>query len=352
MPILAVAGGEAGDILHIVQTRHSDARLADGHDLVLKTLYLQDQVQGLWTDSQGPILQVQFGQTNGEPNAWLAVRCPRATLLFRPILCESKVSVGPHIPLLCSPRNRPIFRFDPNHIATLPIQRSGGSPHVDFSFNPWNSYEMAIIDQNQNWSVWKIRSVNMSDSAWQLHPGPSGRLTATTAHFANSEYTQLALDGWSIVKWVNEGRALLFFGRKNGILFDLQNGSEQLIGLDLGLEDTSDCILDVQQTSSSHQYLFVLTSSRVFWLRLNIEHSGSREQPRFALQILQSWHHLRYEEAGSLRFEILDRKTSTIIRVKRSLCDWLILTKDLSYFCSRGGQNSRLSSLLDLPGLS
>ncbi|KAL9032138.1 MAG: hypothetical protein Q9214_008093, partial [Letrouitia sp. 1 TL-2023] len=242
VPVAATVSGIAGELVKIVriEKKHVEWPHKNKSNISVETLRVNEQ--GVWTGNGTPIQQLCFAYVDGEPSEWLAVRYYGATSILRPILWDSVGFTNhlTHFPTLTS--DYPIDRIDPNHIATLPISRTGGAPHADVCFNPWNPREFAITDNVGRWSIWKTECLSKSKGAWRLRPGPSGQIKesaiAETPNSSNDE------NGWGAILWVDKPTTLIVVRRRMFVLQDLAHHPCQLASPDLSLKGTSDWILD------------------------------------------------------------------------------------------------------------
>ncbi|KAL9030294.1 MAG: hypothetical protein Q9196_001570 [Gyalolechia fulgens] len=175
VPVVAVPGGLAGQLVRVVQLVPEIVGWDGQGNIKLKNEGFQSRVQGLWSGNGSRIQQLHFVKSDIERTEWLAVRYGGATSILRPVLREKEV---PQLHHLC---HLPVvedveFRIELEQIVTLTTRRSGGIPHADICFNPWSPSEFAIVDQSSRWSVWKIQSINATTGVWKLASGLSGRL--------------------------------------------------------------------------------------------------------------------------------------------------------------------------------
>ncbi|KAL9613999.1 MAG: hypothetical protein Q9167_001479 [Letrouitia subvulpina] len=310
VPVVATVCGTAGELVKIVRTEKEHLEWPNKKKFNISVEVLQVNEQGLWTGNGSPIQQLCFAYVDGAPSEWLAVRYHGATSILRPVLRDSVGSTSHSVHLRALTSGYPICRIDPNHIATLPVSHTGGAPHVDVCFNPWNPHEFAITDHNGRWSIWKIECLNKLKGAWRLHPGPSGLLKESaiekTPDSGNDE------TGWGAILWAEKPTSLVVARRRMFALQDLAHHPSQLTTPDLSLKGTSDWILDVRRGVSDKNYIFVVTSSRLFWLYVASTTDDLSGAPRSAIKVLLSWTHFRNATDLSLRISILEEEKRTL----------------------------------------
>ncbi|KAL9006084.1 MAG: hypothetical protein Q9188_001157 [Gyalolechia gomerana] len=216
VPVVAVPGGPAGQLVRVVQLVPEIVGWEGKSSIGLKNESFSSRVQGLWSGNGSRIQQLHFARSDFEPTEWLAVRYGGATSILRPILREKEMSQLHHFSPLPGIEDVE-FRLELEHIVTLTTRYSGGIPHADICFNPWNPSEFAIVDRSSCWSVWRIQSVNGTTGVWKLASGLSGQLEEPlsngTQQPVNSEPKH---DGWGAVKWISNGAGLVVCNRRNG----------------------------------------------------------------------------------------------------------------------------------------
>lgn len=321
VPVAATVSGIAGELVKIFRIEKEYLEWPHKNQSNISVEVLQINEQGMWTGNGSPIQQLCFAYVDGEPSEWLAVRYHGATSILRPVLWDSVSSANHSTRFHALTSDYPIYRIDPNHIATLPVSRTGGAPHADVCFNPWNPREFAITDHGGRWSIWKTECLSKSKGAWRLRAGPSGQIKesaiAETPNSSNDE------NSWGAILWADKPTTLIVVRRRMLVLQDLAHHPCQLATPDLNLKGTSDWILHVQRGVSDNNSIFVVTSSRLFWLYVSSPKDNLSDVPRSAIKILLSWTHFRNTADLSLRVSILEEKESQFlvypIHMKRQL---------------------------------
>ena len=304
VPIVATAGGKAGEAVRLALLGRTQTGWHGNKTVSLNTLSVVDQEQTVWSGHGGPIQQLNFAEVAGSPTTWLAVRYPGATMILHPVLRRSRTSSDFPDQSNCWGLY-PTSRLDPNPIATLLIERSGGAPHADVSFNPWYEKQFATVDHYGLWSVWDIENQDRRKDIWTVKTGSAGYI-----HDAQGESLGLSsnmADGWGSVLWACNVYTLLVFSRKSFILCNLRDASERVMGPDLAQAKNGDWILGVKRSPSDESLVFVVTSSRIFWLRIvGFGENKEKGLPNFGATILLSWRHFRDQGDTSLFLNILN----------------------------------------------
>ncbi|KAL8731276.1 MAG: hypothetical protein Q9166_003500 [cf. Caloplaca sp. 2 TL-2023] len=313
VPIVAFVGGVAGEFVRFIQLIPEVLSCDGGTPCQFRGESFQPRVQGLWLGNGSPVQQLHFAQSNGEPLEWLAIRHGGATSILRLVLREVEV------PTRYSKAHAPILeadvevRIELEHIVTLPAQGSVGALQTDICFNPWKPLEIAVLDQSSRWNIWKIESVNKHINAWTLEAGPSGHLTDEASDAAWDETdTEPKYDGWGALRFIDHGAALLVCNRRNSACLELRDQPTRFPRPKLALRKSADWILDIKQDSTSPNYIFITTSSRIFWVHIASESVEGAEWPQSNVKILLAWLHFGNVEDLSLSTEVMTLGSSIL----------------------------------------
>lgn len=313
VPVVAVPGGPAGQLVRVVQLVPEIVGWEGKSSIGLKNESFSSRVQGLWSGNGSRIQQLHFARSDCEPTEWLAVRYGGATSILRPILREKEMSQLHHFSHLPGIEDVE-FRLELEHIVTLTTRYSGGTPHADICFNPWNPSEFAIVDRSSCWSVWRIQSVNGTTGVWKLASGLSGQLEEPlsdgTQQPVNGEPKH---DGWGAVKWISNGAGLVVCNRRTIACFELRDPPRQSpVIADLGLKKLNIWILHAEQNVSNPDYFFIATSSRILWVHLTLGYSKKKRRPQLSANLLLAWPHFRNEMDPSLSMQIANLDSSIL----------------------------------------
>lgn len=311
VPVVAIPGGAAGEFIRVIQLIPAIVGWGEGSDVQLRDNVFQPRVQGLWCGNGSRIQQLQFAQSDDGPTEWLAVRYGGNTSILRVILRATEVPTRDSTSRLPAIEDNADFCIELKQVVTVSMQRSGGAPHAAICFNPWNPRQFAVVDQAFHWTVWTIRSINTKTDVWTVDAGASGYLVQDrTGDDEESAPNESKFDGWGAVDWVDNGTSLIVCNRRRIVCFEAQNPSRPRLIPDLGLENTRDWILDVKKAPTNPTHLFIVTSSRVFLLRLTSEHAGDEDQQQLDVKILLSWTHFRNDFDVSLSMQVYDLGSS------------------------------------------
>ncbi|KAL9583055.1 MAG: hypothetical protein Q9212_002935 [Teloschistes hypoglaucus] len=305
--VVAIVGGAARGLVRVFQLVPQIIGSKSQSELRIKTEILNQKLQGIWPGPGSPIRQLQFAQENGKLTEWLAVRHGQGTSILRVLLRESEVPTTYNLCEIPTTDPNVEFRFELQHIVTLPVRRSGGASHADVCFNPWDPWEFAVVDESSRWSTWSIKNVSMKTNAWTLEARRSGRCTPSSldATGLRSE-SKARRDGWGAVKWICGAAGLLICGRKHIGAAELRGVPNYLPLSDFGLSATADWMLDVKQSPTDPQRVFILTSSRVLWAQLGQHDAADNDRSQLDARVLLGWTHFRDKHDTSLSLQVVD----------------------------------------------
>ena len=261
---------------------------------------------GHWFDTAESILQVSSAiQTKGRQ--FLVVK-PSGTTILRPKIADARIqSWIRERPTAVSPSAK--RRIDPCPVVTIPMSRTGGSPHVHAALNPRCDDMVTIIDASGQWSIWKVshRNARSTGSLYQAHLQSSNNFRIVQDR--TSTMMSAPGDDWRRIIWFagpEEGMdRVLICDRRIAVAFDK---SGQLLGsVDMRLGPPSDrnVILDIKNSDRRREHLFVLTTSRM--MVFTSSKGASEEKKGFEpLDLVCSWNHFRDRADLSLRMSVLE----------------------------------------------
>ena len=305
MPIVALTAGAAGELVKLVRLTPAKMVWDDGGDAHLDCTTARGGEEGFWMGNGSRVQQLVFAEAEGKPSHWLAVRYHGAISILRPLLLQDTDITASH-----DSDTLPFSRLDANH--TLTLAEQNGAPFSDVCFNPWNNQQFATIDQEGCWTIWDIEvSLN------QKEKGHGTVIQRSQGHIAN-DYKEGAAssspiaDGWHRVIWVGAKDSIAVASRRSLSVFDIGNPSKMLYVIDIDQGKQGDWLLDIKQCSLDVNSLFVVTSSRILWIRAASAgdyHKSDEVKP--GASILLSWDHFRDREDITLRLNIIGVSDST-----------------------------------------
>ena len=297
--VAAVVGGTAGEAVRFVRLFKQQLKWEGEIEAQFDTRGLDGGEQGTWVSNGGPVQQLCFSNGVDGPGNWLAIRCAVVITILRPLIRRLPISAH-HVPLGDIYNSS---RLDPNPFVQLSIRRTGGESFVDVSFNPWNDHQFAVLGLSGSWSIWNVEGQYQRRNTWAVKAGLSGHLEPQTSH---SE--ALSDDGWGAILWAANSDTVVVARRSIIAIYDVKRASTRLNTSNLKCLTQSDWILDIKRSSRSPRDVFVLTSARIFWLRLGIDEDDGDKNAQRTAKILLSWWHYRSHEDTSLHILLDDSK--------------------------------------------
>jgi RNA polymerase I-specific transcription initiation factor RRN6 len=291
--VAALVAGEGRNILRLTFLQKENMGWGADKNVRMRGETLRDAESGYWNEEAAPIQQLCFAQSE-ERSALLAVRLPAKTVLFRPFYTQC-VKAAPHSPYYSLPPST----IDAHPILHLDIEQTGGSPHVDVTFNPDYQLQFAVVDQNRVWSVWDIGHARKGDlySLSCLVQGPIA---------PPEEADQIADDGWARILWVGDVNTILVCNRRQLSIIDIKGGSFTYLPWPKQLAWRSEeWILDVRSHPLLRSHFFILTSSNLFLISVTtLAEAAGMATGAAGAHVLLSWRHYRGAEDFTLSLSV------------------------------------------------
>lgn len=297
VPVIAFATGNAADTLQLACLSREEIEYVPEGDTGKKfrvpSIVGDVRTSMVRTES---ILQVSFSQQNaqGKGDNFLLVRSLTQTTIFEPLL---------HRDTFVHSSVQERSSLDLNPLVTLDALVTGGHPHVDSVFHPLNHRTLAIVDEEGNWSTWKIRGRRSTTARvlYQAHLGCSGRIFSWK-YSRRPDGVGLYFDGWHKVVWLSSNGQridmLLVCNRRMIKVFDTTG--KEICDIDARLDRGNGVyILDVQAGPVSN-LCFILTSSRVLLFDLK-EREWKDPASSKGPSLMCAFHHFQEPTNVSLR---------------------------------------------------
>lgn len=264
--IVAIPCGEAGHVLKLVKPRPE--RLGwDSQNGVRLSMGSTNVDEGHWFGTGGTILQIASVDDGNELSTWFAVRQAAMITIFRPIFRKAP---KPFIPPAGHIATYPPSCLDANPVATLTRQESGLKEHVDVSFNPWYGRQFAVVDRAGQWSSWDIEGRQKRRSAFNIVPGKMGQIYDDFGE--NSAIPGYKLPGdvgeWHRILWAGSVSTMIVANRRHLAIFETKSKPIRLPSHSFNTSLLKDWILDIKRSTVDLSHLFVLTTTRIFWLKV------------------------------------------------------------------------------------
>jgi RNA polymerase I-specific transcription initiation factor RRN6 len=303
--IVAMAHGQAGNILRLIKPRVEALGWDGRHGTKLRSLNPASSEECFWAEDGGSIQHITFAADGDGQTSWLAVLKAEFTTILRPIYRR----VQAPSPLIAHSSIRyPASRLSANPILTLKNEKTGARPHVDVSFNPWYIRQFAIFDQQGYWTVWDIEGQKRRRATFEAKPGKSGHIHDDLISDQSFKIYGSA-DGWGRIMWAGSVSTLVVCDRRSLAVFDLKSAPKRLYSPELVHPNSTDWILDVKRNPNNLHQIFVLTSNQVFWLQINA--AGEDRDGLYGYvgaRILLSCRHFRNGEDDTAKFELFGEK--------------------------------------------
>lgn len=284
VPIVAAVGGKSGELLRLVLLHKELLKWKKDKDVRLQSLSSRGAEECIWSKFDSPIQQLVFAEAEENPCCWLAVRYPQAIEILRPLVRQS---------------NAKSSHLVPNHIVSLSLQDAHGTPFSNITFNPWNNQHIATINQQGQWSTWKVSRKAAHKGFWTIEETASGR--AFDGDADDTDGFDPSDPVWYAIHWILDENTIIIAGRRKLTMFDIRHRGKRLEVPGIIPRNSADWILDIKKEVSNTARVFILTSSTIHWLHV----STSGEANGLDAQCLISWKHFRDPEDVSLRITTL-----------------------------------------------
>ena len=252
--LVAFPTGPTGSDLRVMQVRKQRRGWHDVKDVYLKVPTISGE-EAIWRGPGVPIQFVVFANPVESAQAYLAIRLITKTIIVRPRLRKGRLPVG--------------SRLDFSSQLSLEIDQTGGSPHADVAFNPWNPRQLALLDQAGTWSVWEIDD--------KLARRPKKIHTMSMPSDDVKESKQFLDRCWGRVTWISGRSLLAVCTRREVKIYGLwETTPVELEVLNAGLSDLG-WLLDMVSIPTRSDFLVVLTSVHIVVYHINVTKSHDLE---------------------------------------------------------------------------
>lgn len=306
IPIAAVACGENGYSLAFHRIDDELVNLEREKRYRTRVPSIGSVDPGLWIGSGAPIQQIKFSQPVEEAASWMAARFSNSTVIFRPLYHRGRVPAS-FAKNASQPPRMPVQNslLDPNPIVEISSSKTGGHPHADVTFNPWYQKQIGVIDKRGDWSLWNISNKQ------RRKDGFADRTISGSLPWVDNEGNRSfndggRYDGWASIEWIGGVDKLIACDRRCIILYLIESVPIRSLPIELGLRQKSEWILDIKRSPANMSHVFILTTSRVFWLDVShdlVSLDAGNTTSSLCPQL--SWHHFRDADDTTLRLTSL-----------------------------------------------
>ncbi len=264
--IIAIPCGAAGHILRLIKPRIETRGWGKQSGARLSLLNPEPLDMGHWVGIGGTIHQLIFANGEHEKDCWLAVRQATVTTIFRPKYGQVH---KPSVPASECSTSFPPTRLNANPVATLTALRTGSRSHSDFTFNPWFSRQFAVVDTSGYWSIWEIAKPHSRKGSEFLVSKKTGMIYDGHVQDNSPKASDHDhADGWYRILWACNLSTIVVCNRRHLTIFDIKNKAVAIGHANLFPTGNTDWILDIKRSTTNLNYLFVLTTSRIFWIEI------------------------------------------------------------------------------------
>lgn len=299
-PVIAIPHGEAGHVLRLIRPGIERHGWGSKNSVIVSLLGAKPLDCGHWVGTGGTIHQISFAEDGNVASTWLAVRQAFETTIFRPMYYSIP---QPAVVPVGYGQMYPPSRLSTNPVAVLTAERTGSNRHVDIAFNPYYTRQFAVVDDTGSWSIWDIEGRVRQQSTLELIPGKSGHIYDDYLHDPSLNDLNSA-DGWHKFLWAGNVSTIVVCNRRHIAIFDIKSSPFRLNGTEILPPSSTDWIRDVKRSPQNVSHLFVLTSSRIFWVEV-IAAAEDKEGDSGIRPIL-SYRHFLDANDGTLKLTVLE----------------------------------------------
>ena len=302
--ILCKPCGGAGHVLQLIKPdierrgwgRYSAAKLM--------LLELEPSERGYWAGTGGAIRQIESADDENESGAWLAVRQDTIITIFRPLYGRLHHFASPttgFCPIDSS------SRLNPNPVATLATERITTEDYMDVSFNPWYARQFAVVDARGYWSIWDLERQNGKGSPEKLIPGKKGNLNDGHDQDLVSRPPIDHADGWYRILWACNINTIVVCNRLEIAVIDITSAFVRLQSIEILTGNSTEWMIDLKRSSEHLNYLFILTTCRIFWVEVFPPGEDGEDQiASSGIKVKLSYRHFRDPNDETLRLTLVN----------------------------------------------
>lgn len=195
----------------------------------------------------------------------------------------------------------------PFSVVAFPVVQSSDHNHADVAFNPLYNRQIALVDQSGRWSIWDYEPRHSKKTLPKLVAGKSGQILDDYDPDPILRIPEHSLiDGWHRIFWVCNLTTILVCSRTHLAVFDIKSNPSRLDSTEFLVSKGIEIILDIKRSAGNLNHVFVLTSSRIYWIEVVPpgENGDGSEVPGGVKMIL-SYRHFRNENDDTMRLTTL-----------------------------------------------
>jgi RNA polymerase I-specific transcription initiation factor RRN6 len=311
--ILCMPCGSAGHILQLIRPTPERRGWGKRSAAKISLLELESSEQGYWAGTGGAIRQIENADDENESENWLAVRQDTTITIFRPLYGKLHNSAGSRIGFRQSIH---LSRLNPNPVAALTSDRSTSKDYVDVSFNPWYTRQFAVVDARGYWSIWDLERQDGKSSPERLISGKKGDF-----YYRDDPGSTLKpppddlADGWHRILWACNINTIVVCNRRQIAVIDIKSIPVRLPDIEILGGNNSELILGVKRCHALLNYLFILTTSRIFWVEVvPAGGAGGDQIASGAIKVILSYRHFRDANDETLRLTLINSDPGMVLK--------------------------------------
>lgn len=309
--ILCMPCGGGGHILQLIRPtperrgwgKHSAAKLS--------LLELESSERGYWVGTGGAIRQIESSDDGNESGTWLAVRQDTIITIFRPLYGKLHNSTGPSTGF-CPAKSS--SRLNPNPVASLSSERTASEEFMDVSFNPWYARQFALVDSRGHWFIWDLERQDGKGSPEQAISGKKGVFhdSCDPDPMLKTPPDDYA-DGWYRILWICNINTLVVCNRRNIAVIDIKAAPIKLPITQILAGNCTEWILDLKRSSDYPNHLFILTTSRIFWIEIVPPGKDGDQTTSFGIKVVLSYRHFRDPNDETLKLTLVNNDSGMVV---------------------------------------
>jgi RNA polymerase I-specific transcription initiation factor RRN6 len=290
--ILCKPCGGAGHVLQLIKPDIERRGWGRYSAAELTLLELESSERGYWAGTGGAIRQIESADDENESGAWLAVRQDTIITIFRPLY--GRLHHFSSHPTGFRPINSS-SRLNPNPVATLTTERMTTEDYMDVSFNPWYARQFAVVDARGYWSIWDLERQDGKGSPEKLIPGKKGNLN--DGHNQDIVPRPAPIDhadGWYRILWACNINTIVVCNRRYIAVIDITSALVRLLSIEVLTGNSTEWTIELKRSPEHLNYLFILTTSRIFWVEAFSPGEDGGDQIAFSgIKVKLSYRHFR-----------------------------------------------------------
>jgi RNA polymerase I-specific transcription initiation factor RRN6 len=299
-PIIATPCGEAGHVLRLIRPQAEHRGWRKQSSVKLPLLDAASGDIAYWVGTGGTIRQITFSSDGHGSGNWLAALQDSMITIFRPTYHKQPVHAA--IPTGYD-KQYPPSRLSVNPAAVLKSELCGFRRHADMSFNPFYTRQFGVVNDSGRWSIWDIEGRMRKNSALGLVSGKSGGIYDDFVPNPREKSLD-TMDGWHRILWVTNVSTIVVCNRGHIAAFDVKSAPSRLPSLGPLLTRANDWILDIKRSPMDSSQMFILTTSRVFWVEV-IAAGGKKDGHEAGIRVILSYRHFRDASDETLSLTVL-----------------------------------------------